>query len=102
MNTEPMNAAPMNTPAPVSGPPRWSIETITLAGLIVTVGLALATIMFTTTNQIRDEAAADRAVAAADRTESAADRRAFQAEILRLTAEQARIAAIVDQQRSTP
>ena len=89
---------------------------------IVTVGLALAGLILTTTSGIRDEARADReafrsemqamrADARADRAESQAareairaearaDREAFEKHITRLTQEQSRLTGMVEQMRT--
>ena len=73
---------------------RLSQETIAVIG----VGIALAVLFVTVTNDIRTEARADRAAfqaesarlreeARADRTEARADREAWQAEMRKLRAE---------------
>ena len=96
---------------------RLSQETIA----IVTVGIALAGLNLATTGDLREEARADRAAAQAEgqadrtawqaesrqlRDEARAEREAFRhegeafrREILRLTQEQAELAAIVDSTR---
>ena len=86
---------------------RLSQETIA----IVTVGIALAGLNLATVGDLRDEARADRAAWQAEsrqlRDEARADRAAWQAEnqrrrdefqreILRLTAEHAKLATVVD------
>lgn len=90
---------------------RLSQETFAIVATIVTVGVALAALILTTTGNIRTEAQADRAAAqaAAEANRAAfeaaiqamhersdAERRRFEAQILRLTREQARLAATVD------
>ena len=102
--------------------PRWSglsPDALSIVIAVVTVGAALAALMLTTTADIRNEARADRAAwqvesrqlrdearaareaarAAREAAQAArdADRESFQREIIRLTAEQAELAAIVKQ-----
>ena len=86
--------------------PRWpwlSPDALSVVIAIITVGAALAALISNATanthadmgalrTEVRTEAQADREAAQAARD---ADREAFQREILRLTAEQAEIAAIV-------
>ena len=75
---------------------------------IVTVGLALATLIVTGDAANRAEARADRetlrAEARADRTEAQAareaDREAFEQHIIRLTQGQSRLTGIVEQMRT--
>ena len=75
---------------------------------IVTVGLALATLIVTGDAANRAEARADRetlrAEARADRTEAQAareaDREAFERHIIRLTQGQSRLTGIVEQMRT--
>ena len=75
---------------------------------IVTVGLALATLIVTGDAANRAEARADRetlrAEARADRTEAQAareaDREAFEQHIIRLTPGQSRLTGIVEQMRT--
>lgn len=85
---------------------RLSQETIA----IVTVGIALAGLNLATVGDLREEARADRATWQAEsrqlRDEARAEREAFRhegeafrREILRLTQEQAELAAIVDSTR---
>ena len=110
----------MNAPnEPVPPRRRLTLSQETIA--IVTVGLALATLNWTTTGQTRAEAQAARAAWQAEtrqmraawqaesqqlrvewqaesrqlRDEARADREAFQERILQLTGEQARLAAAV-------
>ena len=75
---------------------RLSQETIA----IITVGIALAGLNLATVGDLRNEARADRAAWQAEsrqlRDEARADRENFQREILRLTAEQATLATIVE------
>ena len=88
-----------------------SQETIALAGLVLTVGLALAGLIVTSNNGIRAEIQAVRAEiqtvraeARADRealrAEARADREAFEKHITRLTREQSRLTGIVEQMRT--
>ena len=75
---------------------------------IVTVGLALATLIVTGDAANRAEARADREIlraeARADRTEAQAareaDREAFEQHIIRLTQGQSRLTGIVEQMRT--
>ena len=78
---------------------------------IGTVGLALATLVLTlagfvisSTNDIRDEARADRAAWQAEaqslRDEARADREAFEKHIIRLTRQQSQLTGIVEQMRT--
>ena len=78
---------------------------------IVTVGLTLATLVLTlagfvisSTNDIRDEARADRAAWQAEaqslRDEARADREAFEKHITRLTQGQSQLTGIVEQMRT--
>ena len=74
-------------------------ETIAIVAVGVTI---LGTMLFTTSRlESRLEARIDR-VAAEIRTESRADRELFTREILRLTAEQSRIAGVVEGARTEP
>ena len=78
---------------------------------IGTVGLTLATLVLTlagfvisSTNDIRDEARADRAAWQAEaqslRDEARADREAFEKHIIRLTRQQSQLTGIVEQMRT--
>ena len=71
---------------------------------IVTVGLALATLIVTGDAANRAEARTDRetlrAEARADRTEAQAAREAFEQHIIRLTQGQSRLTGIVEQMRT--
>ena len=92
-----------------SSSPRWRLSQETIA--ILTSTVALAALILTTTAGMRAEAQADRAAAQAaaeanrvafeaamqamhDRAD--AERRRFEAEILRLTREQATLAAVIE------
>ena len=77
----------------------------------MTVGLTLATLVLTlagfvisSTNDIRDEARADRAAWQAEaqslRDEARADREAFEKHIIRLTRQQSQLTGIVEQMRT--
>ncbi len=68
---------------------------------IGTVGLTLAGFVISSTNDIRDEARADRAAWQAEaRSEARADREAFEKHIIRLTREQSLLSGIVSQMRT--
>ena len=88
-----------------------SQETLALAGLVLTVGLALAGLIVTSNNGIRAELQAVRAEARADReafqeefrvlrAETRADREAFEKHVTRLSREQSRLTGIVEQMRT--
>jgi len=84
-----------------SMPPRarFGQDTIAIIATIVTVGLAIAGLMLTTTNDLREEARADRAAWQAEnrRLGERFDRSTeiFQRAILRLTEGQARLDTLV-------
>ena len=71
---------------------------------IGTVGLTLAGFVISSTNDIRDEARADRAAWQAEarslRAEARAGREAFEKHIIRLTREQSQLSGIVSQMRT--
>ena len=93
---------------PTDTRPRFRLSQETIA--IVTGVLALAGLNLATVSDLRDEARADRAAAEADRAawqaesrqlrdEARTDREHFQREILRLTAETAKLAAVDQAER---
>ena len=73
---------------------------LTLAALVLT----LAGFVISSTNDIRDEARADRAAWQAEaqslRDEARADREAFEKHIIRLTRQQSQLTGIVEQMRT--
>ena len=81
-----------------------STDAIAIIGVVIAVGVGLASMAVSISTDIRHEIRTVRAEARADReafrAEFQADRKAFQDEIIRLTREQSWLAGMVEQIRT--